>query len=242
MLCITTIAPAVSAIGLLGRKVFWGDMFPATLKKKWRYWESEGVIFREGIIDLDCCGFLDFQTDYPLQRLQKFQESWAEKIVLRERSAMPDRIAGVDLAYPGEKEGQAAYALVDTASGKLVWSKKIRRPVHFPYITTFLAFRELPLLLELFDEVRREGQMAEIVLVDGSGILHPRHVGVASHLGAITKTTTIGRDQKITLRRCGYKRNAAGRDTAGRLEESNSCGSDSARIGQPSTDFHFTGL
>ena len=67
----------------------------------------------------------------------------------------------------------------------------------FPYITSYLAFRELPILLELVDEVRRAGRLAELVLVDGSGILHQRHAGIATHLGVVASLATIGVTKKL---------------------------------------------
>ena len=54
----------------------------------------------------------------------------------------------------------------------------LNQPHSFPYITSYLAFRELPILLELLDEVRAAGRLAELLLVDGSGILHQRHAGI----------------------------------------------------------------
>ena len=39
--------------------------------------------------------------------------------------------------------------------------------------------------------------MAEIVLVDGSGILHHRHAGIASHLGVVASLPTIGVTKKL---------------------------------------------
>ena len=39
--------------------------------------------------------------------------------------------------------------------------------------------------------------MAEIVLVDGSGILHHRHAGIASHLGVVASLATIGVTKKL---------------------------------------------
>ena len=34
--------------------------------------------------------------------------------------------------------------------------------------------------------------MAPVLLVNGSGILHHRHAGIASHLGVVAETPTIG--------------------------------------------------
>ena len=60
---------------------------------------------------------------------------------------VPQLVGGVDVSYVGPDEGVAAYALVEVATGKLLWSTTIRRPVRFPYITSYLTFRELPLLI-----------------------------------------------------------------------------------------------
>src|SRR5207244_392523 len=109
----------------------------------------------------------------------------AKKVVLRGRRGVPRFVGGVDVSYRGAHEGVAAYALVEVASGKLVWSTMIRRPVRFPYITSYLTFRELPLLVALIEEVRAQDRLAPVVMVDGTGRLHPRRAGIASHLGVV---------------------------------------------------------
>ena len=91
----------------------------------------------------------------------------------------------------------AAYALVEVATGELLWSTAIRRAAGFPYISSYLTFRELPLLLELIDEVRARDRMAPVVVVDGAGILHPRRAGIASHLGVVAGLPTIGVTKKL---------------------------------------------
>jgi deoxyribonuclease V len=110
---------------------------------------------------------------------------------------MPLLVGGVDVAYPHPDVGVAAYAAVETATGRLAWSTTVRRRVAFPYISTYLSFREIPILLGLLDKVRTAGRMAEVLLVDGSGILHHRHAGVASHLGVVASTPTIGVTKKL---------------------------------------------
>ena len=91
----------------------------------------------------------------------------------------------------------AAYALVETETGRLVWSATVRRRVAFPYISTYLSFREIPIYLDLLDEVRAAGRLSEVLLVDGSGILHHRHAGVASHLGVVASLPTVGVTKKL---------------------------------------------
>ena len=63
-----------------------------------------------------------------------------------------------------------------------------------PYISTFLAFREVPFLTQLIDDLRNSKPdiFPQIILVDGNGFLHPRGFGLACHLGVLTGVPTIG--------------------------------------------------
>ncbi len=158
---------------------------------------GEGVAAKNGVVDLERFGFHDFKSDRPLEPLRQIQEAIQRKIVIRPRSRIPKFIGGVDVAYPSGGEGVAAYALVETATGRLVWSTTVRRRVVFPYIITYLSFREIPILLDLLDEVRAAGRMTEVLLVDGSGILHHRRAGIASHLGVVASVPTIGVTKKL---------------------------------------------
>jgi deoxyribonuclease V len=158
---------------------------------------KEGVVAEDGAVDLQRFGFRDFNSDHPLQQLRQIQETIQRQILVRPRRWMPALVGGVDVAYPNADEGVAAYALVETASGRLVWSTTVRRRVVFPYISTYLSFREIPILLDLLDEVRAAGRMSEVLLVDGSGILHHRRAGIASHLGVVASIPTIGVTKKL---------------------------------------------
>lgn len=153
---------------------------------------DEGIAVHDGIVDLDRFGFRDFATDRPLERLRQVQADIQRQIVLRPRRQTPRFVGGVDVAYPEPGVGVAAYAQIETATGELVWSATVRRPVRFPYITTYLSFREIPILLDLLDEVASAGRIADVLMVDGSGILHHRHAGIASHLGVVASVATIG--------------------------------------------------
>ena len=66
--------------------------------------------------------------------------------------------------------------------------------LHLPYISGFLAFREVDPLMKLLAQVKDEQPdlMPQIVLVDGNGILHPRMCGIACHLGIVANIPTIG--------------------------------------------------
>lgn len=158
---------------------------------------SEGVPVRKRKVDLERFGFDGFKSDRPLDRLRRLQEQTMRLVSLEGIETMPEFVGGVDVSYPGKDEGVAAYALVSAENGELVWSATVRRPVRFPYISTYLTFRELPILLDLLEVVRCAGKLYEPLLVDGSGILHPLHVGVASHFGVTGSVATVGVTKKL---------------------------------------------
>jgi deoxyinosine 3'endonuclease (endonuclease V) len=63
-----------------------------------------------------------------------------------------------------------------------------------PYVPGFLAFREVPALLPLFERLRatRPDLWPQLLLADGNGFFHPRRSGIASHLGVILDLPTVG--------------------------------------------------
>ncbi len=158
---------------------------------------SEGVAFEEGRVrELDRVAFRSFRTNQPLVALRTMQELVGRQITLRGRRTMPNTVAGVDVSYSGER-GTGAYVLWDLAREERVWSTMVTQEVAFPYITGFLAFRELPILLALTEAAQAANRLADVVIVDGSGILHPRGVGIACHLGVLTSVPTIGVSKKL---------------------------------------------
>jgi len=110
--------------------------------------------------------------------------------VIRE-DHLPDPIkyvAGVDVAY---KEGRSigAVAVFDYDSMRLVEKKTSCQTTPFPYIPTFLSFRELPPAILA---IRKLDKKPDVFLVDGHGLAHPRRLGFASHLGLVLDAPTIG--------------------------------------------------
>jgi len=187
-----------------------GGLIGGDERTKARRLAGEGVEVQAGLVDLERFGFDDFRSDRPLEKLREVQDQLAGRAALRPRRRLPRMVGGVDVAYPGGDRAAAAYTLVDRHSGELVYSKTLLRPVRFPYITTYLAFRELPVLLELLDEVRAAGHLADVVLVDGSGMLHPRRAGIATHLGVVAGLPTVGVTKKLLCGRVDVEGMGAG--------------------------------
>jgi deoxyribonuclease V len=152
--------------------------------------KAEGIEIRDGrIANLHRYLFTDFESSQPLKRLRRLQEELSASISLVPQGE-PKTVGGVDVSY-GER-AVAAYALFDLEGKRLVDSETVVQEIAFPYIPTYLAFRELPILQRLLEKVRDKGKLADVVMIDGNGILHPRHAGIASHLGVLLDIPTIG--------------------------------------------------
>jgi len=59
----------------------------------------------------------------------------------------------------------------------------------FPYVPGYLAFREIPALLQVYEQIPLK---PDLIMFDGNGILHARRMGIASHFGVLTGTVTLG--------------------------------------------------
>ena len=61
--------------------------------------------------------------------------------------------------------------------------------ISFPYVPGLLSFREIPGIIQGLQKLVTP---VDVILCDGQGIAHPRGVGLASHLGLLVRTPTIG--------------------------------------------------
>jgi deoxyribonuclease V len=140
------------------------------------------------------------EEDRPLRQLRTIQEEMRKKVVMTPLSSDPKDCAGVDVSYRGDW-AVAVYCRVSWPGGDKLYETSIVERARFPYITSYLAFRELSPMIAVLKKAAREDQLADVIAVDGSGLLHPRGIGIASHLGVVIDRPTIGITKTLL---CGH--------------------------------------
>ncbi len=101
-------------------------------------------------------------------------------------------VAGVDLAYweDGNKQyGVCCIVVIDYNTKEVVEKVNSVGEIKVPYIPGFLAFRELPLVIEASKKLIVE---PDIFIFDGNGYLHYNHMGIATHASFFLNKPTIG--------------------------------------------------
>jgi deoxyribonuclease V len=146
------------------------------------------------IVDFDNVLFTDFQTDYPLQALRKQQQDIASKVKTTDLLKKQDirYIAGFDVAYPyfdDWKKSVGACVVYDMKTKEIVEQQTYTDHIMFPYIPTYLSFREYPFIEKLYQSLTTK---PSVLLTDGNGILHPIKCGLACFTGVSLQMPTIG--------------------------------------------------
>ena len=118
------------------------------------------------------------------------QEELRPRLVAAPLPERPRLVAGADVAYSRRTHRvYAAVVVVELPSLETVESVGVTRAATFPYIPGLLSFRELPPLLDAFEQLSRA---PDVVVFDGQGLAHPRRFGLACHAGLLLDAPSIG--------------------------------------------------
>ena len=129
--------------------------------------------------------FKDFKGNAILKELRKEQERMRSLVSLDDSEF--NSIAGIDIAYSGD-EAFVGIALFDM-KGNHIEDYIHKTEIDFPYIPTYLSYREGPAMI---GAVESAPFSIEAIMVDGNGILHPEHLGIASYVGIKLGIQSIG--------------------------------------------------
>jgi deoxyribonuclease V len=128
--------------------------------------------------------------DLPPAEAIQLQIQLADQTILADRFGGIRRIAGIDVGFEDQgRVTKAAVCVLSVPELKTVESIVARRATDFPYVPGLLSFREIPAILEALKQLRIAPDM---LFCDGQGRAHPRHLGIASHLGLITELPSVG--------------------------------------------------
>ena len=109
-------------------------------------------------------------------------------------------IAGMDISASKHIENVAVSALIVCDRDlKIVYEDYQLVEMKEPYVPGFLAFREVNLLVNLINDLKKNAPeyMPQVILVDGNGILHVKGFGLACHLGVLVDIPTIGCSKNV---------------------------------------------
>jgi deoxyribonuclease V len=125
---------------------------------------------------------------YDVDQAIHLQENLSQRIVLTWDRRHVASIAGIDVSYQTGSIHAAVSVLgypdlvhLSTTTGEA--------PEAFPYIPGLLAFRVGSAILEAWEKLK---PAPDLVMIHGHGIAHPRHLGLASHVGLWLNLPTIG--------------------------------------------------
>jgi deoxyribonuclease V len=99
-------------------------------------------------------------------------------------------ICGLDISF--DKGSNKVYAAASVHSFPyldIIEQRGIVSKTEFPYIPGLLTFREGPAIIELLKKVKSR---VDLFLFDGQGVAHPRGAGIASMMGLLLNTPSIG--------------------------------------------------
>lgn len=134
-------------------------------------------------------------SDYPesnISQLIRSFKSTQEELRKRIKITKPQNpikfIAGCDSAFFEDKI-ISVFVIFDLETLNEVEVQYDYSKVTFPYISGYLSFREMPNLIKTYKKLKTK---PDLIMVDGNGIIHPRRMGIAAHLGLELETPTFG--------------------------------------------------
>ncbi len=124
------------------------------------------------------------------QEAREIQEGLRHRVVTEDRFGSVRIVVGLDAHYaPQQGLIWGAAAAMSYPELLLLESALACAPLTFPYVPGYLSFREAPALLAALQSL---SLCADLLLVDGQGLAHPRRFGLACQVGVLADLPAIG--------------------------------------------------
>ncbi len=120
----------------------------------------------------------------------QLQKKMSERLIIKPLDKPIKTIGGADISF--NKYSTTVYAgIVIFSYPEMVMQSYslITAETNFPYVSGYLAFREIPALMQAWEQLP---QKPDLMILDGQGITHPRTMGIASHFGLLANLPSIG--------------------------------------------------
>ncbi|MDD1746882.1 MAG: endonuclease V [Methanomassiliicoccales archaeon] len=148
---------------------------------------DEGIAIKDGrVLHLERLRLLDLMAEPVLAELQKEQEALRSRIIQTDDFPVSGNVTGLDVSYSKDRAFVASVRMSIEGLDVLEVRHAVAK-VRFPYIPSYLGYRELPMIAKVF-----EPTADKLLLVDGQGVLHPRGFGIACQVGVCLDVATIG--------------------------------------------------
>jgi deoxyribonuclease V len=122
-----------------------------------------------------------------LNALKEFQIEIYHKVKIIPLPEKPNLILGCDLSHKG---GIGYAGLIAMNRKKEIVEKVFAHcPVHFPYISGYLTFREFEPFWIAYQKLTVQ---PDLLIFDGQGLAHPRQCGIATHVGVALDIPSLG--------------------------------------------------
>jgi deoxyribonuclease V len=140
-----------------------------------------------------------FQWDVNQYDAEQIQLRLARLVVSVDDFTDVRLIGGVSIRQSDATTVQAAVAVLDSTTMKLIESVTASAKTAFPYMSGLRAFQAGPAIMAAFEKLRKR---PDLVLWDGHGIAHPRRCGLASHLGILLDIPSVGIAEELVYGTC----------------------------------------
>lgn len=128
-----------------------------------------------------------------VNKLKEEQLKLASKVIINNKFDKIKTVGGVDQTFIGE-DVISAIVVCDYKSMDIIEEKYSIVKAKVPYISGFIFYREGPAIIDAYSKLENK---PDILIVEGNGILHPRRIGMASHIGILLDQVTIGVTKRL---------------------------------------------
>jgi deoxyribonuclease V len=127
--------------------------------------------------------------------MRKEQLRLSESIILRDGFERLKLIAGCDCTFENDRV-VAAIVVLEHPRMAFVEAKYAVQENAMPYVPGYLSYRALPAVLDAFSKLRNR---PDLMVCDDNGIIHPRRMGTATHIGLALDLPTVGVAKKPAI-------------------------------------------